>query len=354
MNGYHPSFRRRAIRIFFYLSKALGLFHIARRLTRRRIRVLCYHGFSLVDEHRFLPGLFMKPETFAQRMKYLADKQYPVIPLDDAVEQLDTGNFPDFATVITIDDGFFSVYKIGRPMLMKYEFTATLYLTTYYAVKQSPIFGLLVNYLFWLAPNGLRFEPARLDIPPLNERGVIMLDARSRAELGEMISVYGETQCSETERQSLGRQLAQLLGIDYDAIVASRVLRLINCSEAKNLEESGISIELHSHRHRFPINTIEATNEIVANRDVIEEMTGQRARHFCYPSGEWSREHWPILEDLGVRSATTCVSRLASPGTPRYAIPRILDDTRVSQIEFEAEMLGFVDLIRDFRARLHT
>lgn len=354
MHEYRTSFRRHAIRAFFHLSKALGLFHAARYLTRRRVRILCYHGFSLANEHKFLPGLFMEPATFTRRMEYLTDKNYPIISLDDAVEQLDTGDFPDFATVITIDDGFFGVYKIGRHVLAKHEFPATLYLTTYYVVKQTPIFGLLVKYLFWLVPDEVRFEPAQLGIPPLEDRGAVVLDAVTRAELAETISTYGETQCSDAERQALGRRLAQLLGVDYNAIVASRVLRLVSHAEARALEESGISIELHSHRHRFPTRTFEATDEIIANRSVVEEITGRSARHFCYPSGEWSQAHWPILEDLGVRSAVTCDSRLARPGTPRYALPRILDDMRVSQIEFEAEMSGFVDLIRDFRAWLHV
>src|SRR4029077_9557706 len=41
-----------------HVSKCLGLFHMARYLTRRGVRILCYHGFSLDGESTFRPKLF--------------------------------------------------------------------------------------------------------------------------------------------------------------------------------------------------------------------------------------------------------------------------------------------------------
>ena len=73
--------------------------------------------------------------------------------------------------------------------------------------------------------------------------------------------------------------------------------------------------------------------------------------HFCYPSGEWDRLHWPVLENHNVRTATTCESGLVNADTPRFAMNRILDSARISQIEFEAEVSGFNELIRQVRRR---
>ena len=57
-----------------------------------------------------------------------------------------------------------------------------------------------------------------------------------------------------------------------------------------------------------------------------------------------------MLAALDIRSATTCEIGLAHRATPRYALPRILDSSRVSQIEFEAEMCGFGELARGLKA----
>jgi hypothetical protein len=53
-----------------------------------------------------------------------------------------------------------------------------------------------------------------------------------------------------------------------------------------------------------------------------------------------------VLAAGGVVSATTCESGLAHAGSNILALPRILDDNRVSQVEFEAELTGFSELCR--------
>ena len=76
-------------------AKAFGLFALARRMTRRDLRILAYHGAALGDEDRFSPGLFMSEVTFAQRMAFLADRGYRVVGLDHALGALSRGDLPD-------------------------------------------------------------------------------------------------------------------------------------------------------------------------------------------------------------------------------------------------------------------
>src|SRR6185295_5721806 len=137
--------------VLYRACKALGVFEIARLLTWRGLRILCYHGFTLDDESEFRPGLFIRPETFARRMRYLASRGYPVLSLQQAMAALDRGPLASNAVVITIDDGFYSVAAKAAPILKSYDFPATLYVTSYYAIKKTPIFRLAVQYMFWKA-----------------------------------------------------------------------------------------------------------------------------------------------------------------------------------------------------------
>ncbi|MBM3585043.1 MAG: hypothetical protein FJX36_11660 [Alphaproteobacteria bacterium] len=91
-------------------AKAVGLFGLSRLLTRRSLRILCYHGVWL-GEGTFGNYLFMRPETFRARMRLLASLGYPVLGLDEAVERLAAGTLPACATVITIDDGWYGTYR---------------------------------------------------------------------------------------------------------------------------------------------------------------------------------------------------------------------------------------------------
>ena len=54
---------------------------------------------------------------------------------------------------------------------------------------------------------------------------------------------------------------------------------------------------------------------------------------------------------LGVKSATTIEPGLNYPDTPRFALRRLVDGHPVSDIEFEAEMTGFMEIVRALRER---
>ena len=96
---------RRIILATFHICKALGLFRLARRLTRRDLRILCYHGFVLDDEDRFRGSLFVSRAFLDRRMRYLQEQGYRVLPLDETVERLADGTLPPDPVAITIDDG---------------------------------------------------------------------------------------------------------------------------------------------------------------------------------------------------------------------------------------------------------
>ena len=90
----------------FRALRAMGAYSLAERLSSHGLKILCYHGISVVDEHGFKPGLFMRNEIFAARMDWLASNGYQVLALGDAVERLNLGTLPRRAVVITFDDGW--------------------------------------------------------------------------------------------------------------------------------------------------------------------------------------------------------------------------------------------------------
>ena len=138
------------LKIFFLLiSKWIGLFHLSNYLYRHKLNILCYHGFSYHDEHKFRPGLFVTPQTFEKRLNFIKKKKFQVLTLSDGLNKLYKNSLPKNSIVITIDDGFRSVIELAVPLLQKYEQSATVYVTTYYAIKGLPIFRLLVQYMVW-------------------------------------------------------------------------------------------------------------------------------------------------------------------------------------------------------------
>ena len=330
-------------RVLYHLCKWTGLFALARRTTRGGLRIICYHGFSLDDESAFSPRMFMDPGTFEKRMSYLARRGNPVLGLGEALEMQEAGNLPPDSVIITKDDGFYSTYEKALPILESLSFPATVYVTTYYAVKESPILRLVVQYMFWkthereLDPDGLGLTGDR-PVP-------IRTDAEKRDTVQRIIR-YGENSLDEQGRARLAYLLGRRLGVDYDEIVRSRILSIMTPGEIAAMIAKGIDIELHSHRHDLPLDREAALREIEQNRSILEPLADRRLVHFCYPSGFYREQQLPWLEEVGIESGTTCERGLNYEDTPRLRLKRFLDGDDVSFIEFEAEIAGFSEMMR--------
>ena len=124
------SLRRAALTVL----KGCGAFHLVRgtEWRRQRLLILCYHGISLEDEHRWRPGLYLQPSQLERRLQILSAGKYSVLPLGEALQRLYRRDLPPRSVAITFDDGTHDFYSRAHPLLRKFGFPVTVYLTTYY------------------------------------------------------------------------------------------------------------------------------------------------------------------------------------------------------------------------------
>lgn len=332
--------------VFFRFAKAMGLFALSRWLTRRGLRILCYHGIWLGEGH-YGNFLFMSPDKFAARMAYLAGAGYPVLTLEEALQGLQRQDLPPGATVITIDDGWHGTYRHMLPALEEHNLPATIYVTTYFAERQYPVFDLVVRYLLDQA------GPQELDLSDLEipDGGRFPLgSAEARAEAGEIIMTHGRERLDGAGRHAFGARLAAALGLDYEGLVAQKVFHLMSLEELADTAERGHDIQLHTHRHRIPFDDRKGlARELADNRALLEPIAKRRLRHFCYPSGLYETSVWPHLAEQEIESATTIEQGINFAGAPPLGLKRLLDGQEVALIELEAELSGFVELTRRLR-----
>jgi peptidoglycan/xylan/chitin deacetylase (PgdA/CDA1 family) len=116
---------------------------------------------------------------------------------------------------------------------------------------------------------------------------------------------------------------------------------------ARDLIGHGIDLQLHTHRHRFPAEPALLAREIADNRRVLAALGQPHAVHLCYPSGEWRADAFATLAGCEIASATTCIAGLNDTATEPLALRRLLDADDISSVEFEAEVSGFKELLRD-------
>lgn len=95
-------------------------------LPKEQAVILMYHSVS--------PGadyfMNVEPRDFERHMEYIKKSGRPVIALGELVRRLKTEEVLDGAIVITFDDGYRDNYTIAFPLLQRYGFPATIFVTT--------------------------------------------------------------------------------------------------------------------------------------------------------------------------------------------------------------------------------
>ena len=304
---------------------------------RNRLLILSYHGTSIDDEHEWNSSLYLAPAALRFRMETIRAAGCNVLPLDDALNQLYRGVLPPRSVVITFDDGTHDFYAQAFPILKSFGFPVTVYLTTYYAAYQRPVYDVMVPYLAWKSRGGTLRWPEVLG----SDAAVDVSYPPDRRRILQRLGAYpAEQRLSGAGKDELLCRFAELLGVDYDSILRRRLLHIMSLDEARELAAAGVGMQLHTHRHGVSRDKAIFQREVADNRTWLRKVQAVEARHLCYPGGVHRPDFLPWLREMGVASATTCESGLASGVTEALLLPRLVDTGRLTEDEFVGWLSG--------------
>lgn len=331
--------------LLLYGLRALGVFALARWLSRGRAQILCYHGGCLGDEDRFNSKLFCRPELLEQRLRWLRAKGFRPVRLDQVLD----GSHGPGAVAVTLDDGWYSSATQLIPLLHRLGFPCSLYLATENFEAQRQIYSVALGYLLWKAPRrvlNLQGLAPGLDgtyrLAEHDERGRLR-----EAGIAWLQTLKGDP--PELEQNLL--RLAQALGVDKATLdLPSRRFVYMSREQLLGLPALDCSVEAHGHRHRYPKgDPVAFAADLQGCLTRIQALGLPMPQHYCYPSSNFDAQAATVLRAAGLRSATTCLPDLP-PGLAEadraYYLPRFLDGASVSQIEFEAELSGVMRWLR--------
>jgi peptidoglycan/xylan/chitin deacetylase (PgdA/CDA1 family) len=337
-------------RLALQTAKGAGVFDFVADSSwrRQRLLILAFHSVSLDEEHGWRRLLYHTPDEFERRLQLIRRWRLNVLSLDEAIERLDRGTLPSRSAVLTFDDGQADFHQIVWPALERAGYPATVYVTTYYGEKRVPILPLMSSYVLWKAR-----RIGRLDADPsIGVPAADLTDDTAREQAAE--AFVGRARRDGLDAAASNARLAALAGrldVDYDALTRRRVLQIMTPEEMRDIAARGADVQLHTHRHRTPVNRLEFLREIRDNRASIEAATGRPAVHFCYPSGVCHPEFLAWLEGAGVRSATTCIGSLAERSDLPLMLPRLVDTAALNDIEIEGWLSGFSQCLLQRRIR---
>ena len=341
--------RRLKLRHLQALDRA-GLFDwISRsRWRQSRLAILCYHGVSRHNEHEWDGEFYIPPCVLQARLQTLVREGCTVCSLEEALRRSRDGTLPPKAVALTFDDGMGDFHAQAWPMLSAAGMRSTVYLTSFYSEFQRPIFGLFCSYLLWRA-RGRRILPR--DVSTLDrDMDISSTGGRAAAVMAIRTQMRSQQVCA-AERHEHALRLAEGLGVDVTDVIEKRLLHVMTGEEVSRVAQQGADVQLHTHRHRVPLERELFVGELARNQRYIRDTAGNEAVHFCYPSGVWDPSFFPWLETFGVASAVVGEKGYVDAATGRMQLSRFADTCTVSDLEFRSWVTGAFRLLPARRER---
>jgi peptidoglycan/xylan/chitin deacetylase (PgdA/CDA1 family) len=102
------------------------------------VPILMYHEIAGAPEAR--SRLAVSPDAWAAQLAYLYSQGYRTVTAAElSVALAGRRDLPDRSVVLTFDDGYQDFYSWGMPLLDRYGFTATLFVTTGWVQDAGPL-----------------------------------------------------------------------------------------------------------------------------------------------------------------------------------------------------------------------
>jgi peptidoglycan/xylan/chitin deacetylase (PgdA/CDA1 family) len=197
------------------------------------VPVLMYHEISASPFGS--ARLAVSPHDFASQLAYLADQGFSTVTAGElAAAVTSRSSLPDRSVVLTFDDGFADFHQTALPLLKKYGFAATLFMTTGWIrdaqlqAGRAPGPMLCLSQLSEAAAAGIEIAAHSHQHPQLDQLGIhavhrelatskrILEDQLETAAIG-LAYPFGYS-------NSQVRNAARDLGYRYGYVVANRLI----------------------------------------------------------------------------------------------------------------------------------
>jgi len=261
-------------------------------------QILAYHRVN--DERDpFFPATPV--EFFKQQMEYVADK-YTVCTLDEVVQMLPTGDLPDNAIVITLDDGYKDNYVYAFPILKRLKLPAIIFLAT------DPIDS---RRCLWHDRVFSAFRETRVPVLEnfcFNGRDYLLQTLAQKCTALNSVLKFLWSLEDDAKTQEIDR-LRDKLGLveepDGDSL-------MLNWTEIREMVVHSIAFGSHTMTHPIlsKISCERAKREIEESKKIIEANINSCVRHFAYPVGRREDLSVPakrMLRDAGYECAVTSI-----------------------------------------------
>jgi peptidoglycan/xylan/chitin deacetylase (PgdA/CDA1 family) len=257
-----------------------------------RLSILIYHRV-LARPDPLLPSL---PDIRRfDRQMALLKRCFHVLPLSEAIIQLEQERLPARAACITFDDGYADNAEYALPVLTRHGLSATFFIAS----------GYLNGGQMW---NDDVIDHVRHTV-----QGTPAQQQRAIDELLLQLKYL-----PYEERLAAARKLAPPR---WDQL-------MMRSDQVQELLAAGMEIGAHTHRHPIlaAIPDDQAYADIAEGKAALEDITQTPVTLFAYPNGkpgrDYQQRHVDMIASLGFKAAVSTVAATAYAGSDPLQLPR--------------------------------
>ena len=336
------------------LLRSFGVLRIARGLQRGRSAILTYHGVlrGADDRYDFLNHNFVAAEAFERHLRFLT-RYYRPISLSELCRCHSRIIAPPARSVaITFDDGFENNFTVAYPLLQKYSFPFTVFLTT--AMLDQPraqLWSERVKRAIYLYPR----DSVTLQLPG-----------------GGTVCRLTSLEAREDSARRVLQRLKRLPPQDRDSALAiiegtcgrpelrpdeMERYQFLSWSQARTMASAGVEFGSHTVSHPI-LSTLEESAlrmEVLESKRRIEAELRQACFALAYPNGsraDFGLREKSALREAGYQCAFSLTGRLNGARADQYELDRINVGREFDHATFEAALTGVLGAARRAREGL--
>lgn len=282
-------------------------------LQYHRVASLCFDPLQLAVE----------PYHFEKQIEYLAEN-FNVISMDEMKHHLETSRpFGERTVVVTFDGGYTDVLYTAKEVLERFEVFATVFASSVNITEGGRFWWeeledfLIANH--FEGQLGLEID-CQLYKWPL----VTQLDRFQAYD--DLYSILSDK--TPSEQKTIVEQITGSLDLQAEELDNHRTM---SAQELRKIAEGGL-VTIGGHTHSYvklsSLPKLQQSEEVLKNKNVLEEVLGHEIKYFSYPFGNdnsYTAETISILKDIGFSLAcgnsygTVSVTGQTSP----YELPRV-------------------------------
>jgi peptidoglycan/xylan/chitin deacetylase (PgdA/CDA1 family) len=272
--------------------------------------------------HRVLPKAdpLFRAEVDAVRFDQICTwlaRWFNVLPLDQAVRDLQVGSLPTRALAITFDDGYADNHDVALPILQRHGLNATFFVAT----------GFLDGGRMW---NDSVIEALRRC-----PHDAIDLAGTVAAELGRLpLETLTQRHAAISHVIGKTKYLAPAVRNDWVAAVVGKAGAplpddlMMTAGQVRALHRAGMGIGAHTVNHPIlaRLEAPQALSEIADGRAALQHIVDAPVTLFAYPNGKPGVDYGPeavsMVRELGFSAAVSTAWGAARHGQDRFQLPR--------------------------------